>query len=156
GGLWPSHLAVHLDLRVLAFTLAASILTGIFFGLAPAFRGTRLDLTPALKESTSALAAGASPRRWLNLGSGLVVAQVALAILALSGAGLLVRTLENLKSINPGFDTRNILLFRLDPGLNGYDGPGSKKSKNLYSELLARLQTIPGVLSATYSFDDLL
>ena len=153
GGLWPSHLAVHLDLRVLVFALAASVLTGIFFGLAPAFRGTRLDLTPALKESTSALAAGASPRRWLNLGSGLVVAQVALAILALSGAGLLVRTLENLKSVNPGFDTRNILLFRLEPSLNGYSG---ERSKNLYSELLARLQAIPGVLSATYSFDDLL
>ena len=153
GGLWPSHLAVHLDLRVLVFALAASVLTGIFFGLAPAFRGTRLDLTPALKESTSALAVGASPRRWLNLGSGLVVAQVALAILALSGAGLLVRTLENLKSVNPGFDTRNILLFRLEPSLNGYSG---ERSKNLYSELLARLQAIPGVLSATYSFDDLL
>lgn len=153
GGLWPSHLAVHLDPRVLAFTVAASILTGILFGLAPAFRGTRLDLTPALKESPLALAAGATPRRWLNLGSGLVVAQVALASLALSGAGLLVRTLENLKSINPGFDTRNILLFRMDPSLNGYSG---ERSKTFYAELLARLQAIPGVLSATYSFDDLL
>ena len=56
GGLWPSHLAAHLDLRVLAFTAAASILTGILFGLAPAFRGMRLDLTPALKESLTALA----------------------------------------------------------------------------------------------------
>ena len=153
GGLWPSHLAVHLDLRVLVFTFAASIFTGIFFGLAPAFRGTRLDLTPALKESTSAFATGGSHRQWLNLGSSLVVAQVALAIFALSGAGLLVRTLENLKSINPGFDTRNILLFRLEPALNGYKGD---RSKNLYSELLARVQAIPGVLSATYSFDDLL
>ena len=153
GGLWPSHLAVHLDLRVLVFNLAASILTGIFFGLAPAFGGTRLDLTPALKQSTSALAAGASRSQWLNLGSGLVVAQVALAILALSGAGLLVRTLENLKSVNPGFETRNILLFRMEPSLNGYTG---ERSKNLYSELLARLQAMPGVLSATYSFDDLL
>jgi predicted permease len=82
-----------------------------------------------------------------------VIAQVALAILVLSGAGLLVRTLQNLKSINPGFDTRNLLLFRMDPSLNGYKGP---RSKNLYSELLARLQAIPGVRSATYSFDDLL
>jgi predicted permease len=153
GGLWPSHLAVHLDLRVLAFTAAASVLTGILFGLAPAFRGTRLDLTPALKESTSSFAAGASPRQRLNLGSGLVVAQVALAILALSGSGLLLRTLENLKSINPGFNTHNLLLFRLEPSLNGYTG---ERSKSLYSELLARMQAIPGVLSATYSFDDLL
>jgi predicted permease len=153
GGLWPSHLSVHLDLRVLAFTALASILTGILFGLAPAFRGLRLDLTPALKESATSSDGSASHRRWFNLGGSLVIAQVALAILVLSGAGLLVRTLQNLKSINPGFDTRNILLFRMDPALNGYNGP---RSKSLYSELLPRLEAIPGVLSATYSFDDLL
>jgi predicted permease len=153
GGLWPSHLAAHLDLRVLAFTAAASICTGVLFGLAPTFRGIRLDLTPALKESPAALATAASRSRFLSLGGTLVIAQVALAILVLSGAGLLVRTLQNLKSINPGFDTRNLLLFRMDPSLNGYKGP---RSKSLYSELLARIQAIPGVRSATYSFDDLL
>ena len=153
GGLWPSHLAAQLDLRVLAFTAAASICTGVLFGLAPTFRGIRLDLTPALKESPAALATAASRSRFLSLGGILVIAQVALAILVLSGAGLLVRTLQNLKSINPGFDTRNLLLFRMDPSLNGYKG---LRSKSLYSELLARIQAIPGVLSATYSFDDLL
>src|SRR5580704_3487443 len=153
GGLWPSHLAAHLDLRVLAFTAAASIFTGVLFGLAPTFRGIRLDLTPALKESPAALAMATSRSRFLSLGGTLVIAQVALAILVLSGAGLLVRTLQNLKSINPGFDTRNLLLFRMDPSLNGYKGP---RSKSLYAELLARVQAIPGVLSATYSFDDLL
>jgi predicted permease len=66
---------------------------------------------------------------------------------------LLVRTLENLESVNPGFDTRNILLFEMDPSLNGYTGA---RSQNLYSQLLARLEAIPGVLSATYSFDSLL
>jgi predicted permease len=153
GGLWPSHLNVHLDLRVLVFTVAASVLTGILFGLAPASRGMRLNLTPALKESLAAFASGASPRQRLNLGSGLVVAQVALAILALSGAGLLVRTLENLKSINPGFDTRNILLFTMDPSLNGYT---SRQTRSLYSQMLQRIEAIPGVVSATYSFDSLL
>jgi len=153
GGLWPSHLAAHLDLRVLAFTAAASIFTGVLFGLAPTFRSIRLDLTPTLKESPAALATAASRSRFLSLGGALVIAQVALAILVLSGAGLLVRTLQNLKSINPGFDTRNLLLFRMDPSLNGYKGP---RSKSLYSELLARIQAISGVLSATYSFDDLL
>jgi ABC-type lipoprotein release transport system permease subunit len=88
GGLWPSHLSVHLDLRVLAFTALASILTGILFGLAPAFRGLRLDLTPALKESATSSDGSASHRRWFNLGGSLVIAQVALAILVLSGAGL--------------------------------------------------------------------
>ncbi len=153
GGLWPSHLEVHLDLRILAFTTAASLLTGILFGLAPAFRGMRVDLTPALKESTAALASGALGRRWLNLGGSLVVAQVALSILVLSGAGLLVRTLENLKSIDPGFDTRNVLLFDLDPTLNGYT---DAKTRSLYSELQERLEAVPGVLSASYSFDSLL
>src|SRR5205807_1699300 len=153
GGLWPSHLAAQLDLRVLVFTVAASVFTGILFGLAPAFRGMRLDLTPALKESPAALATGASTRQWLNLGSGLVVAQVALAILALSGAGLLVRTLENLKSINPGFDTQNVLLFSIDPTLNGYT---DAQIYGLYSQLQQRLEGLPGVLLASYSFDPLL
>jgi predicted permease len=153
GGLWPSHLTVQLDLRVLVFTVAASVFTGILFGLAPVFRGMRLDLTPALKESPTARATGASTRQWLNLGSGLVISQVALAILALSGAGLLVRTLENLKSINPGFDTRNVLLFSIDPTLNGYT---DAQIYGLYSQLQQRLEGLPGVLLASYSFDPLL
>jgi len=153
GGLWPSHLAVHLNLRVLAITAAASVLTGILFGLAPAFRGTRLDLTPALKESPAALARGASRSRWLNLGSSLVIAQVALSVLVLAGAGLLVRTLKNLKNIDPGFDTGNVLLFDIDPSLNGYTGA---QTHSLYSQLLERIEALPGVLSATYSFDPLL
>lgn len=153
GGLWPSHLAVQLDLRVLMFTVAASVFTGILFSVAPAFRGIRLDLTPALKESPAALATGASTRQRLNLGCGLVVAQVALAILALSGAGLLVRTLENLKSINPGFDTRNVLLFSIDPTLNGYT---DEQIYGLHSQLQQRIEGLPGVLSDSYSFDPLL
>jgi predicted permease len=153
GGLWPSHLAVHLDLRVLVFTAAASVLTGILFGLAPVFRGMRLDLTPALKESPSALSSGTSRGRWLNVGSSLVIVQVALSVLVLAGAGLLVRTLENLESIDPGFNTRNLLLFDMDTSLNGYTGA---QTHGLYSQLLERLEALPGVLSATYSFDSLL
>src|SRR5437870_13054829 len=73
--------------------------------------------------------------------------------LPISGAGLLVRTLENLKSINPGFDTHNILLFTMDPSLNGYT---SAQTRSLYSQMLQRIEAIPGVVSATYSFDSLL
>jgi predicted permease len=153
GGSWPSNLAAHLDLRVLAFTALASVLTGVLFGLAPALRGIRLDLTPALKESTTSFAGRASSNRWLNLGGSLVIAQVALAILVLSGAGLLVRTLKNLKGINPGFDTHNLLLFNMDTTLNGYT---KQQSHTLYSQLLERLQALSGVLSATCSFDSLL
>ena len=152
GGLWPSRLSVHLDLRVLAFTGAVSILTGILFGLAPAFRGMRLDLTPALKESPTTLASGAS-HRWVSFGGSLVLVQVALSVIVLSGAGLLVRTLENLKSINPGFDTRNILLFAMDPTLNGYT---DAQTHGLFFQLQQRLEALPGVLSASYSFDPLL
>ena len=152
-GMWPSHLAVHLDLRVLAFTAAVSVLTGILFGLAPAFRGMRLDLTPALKKSLPALSSGASRSRWLHLSGSLVIAQVALSVLVLAGAGLLVRTLKNLKSIDPGFDTRNLLLFDVDTSLNGYT---KAQTHSLYSQLLQRIEALPGVLSATYSFDSLL
>src|SRR5690348_444749 len=110
-----------IDGRVLAFTFAAAVLTGIIFGLAPAFRGTRVDLTPALKEGAGSSAAdGRAGGRWLSLGNGLVVAQVALAVVVLVGAGLLVRTLENLRDVDPGFDTRNLLTFGLDPTLIGY------------------------------------
>jgi predicted permease len=153
GGLWPSHLPVHVDMRVLGFTVAVSVATGILFGIAPAIRGTRVDLTPSLKDSPARFLGAMSHSGWLNLGNCLVLAQVALAILVLSGAGLLVRTLRNLKGVNPGFDTRNILLFKIDPSLNGYTGG---QSKNLYDELLPRLDAIPGVLSATFSFDSLL
>jgi predicted permease len=151
GGLWPSHLLVHVDLRVLGFTAAVSVVTGIFFGLAPAIRGTHLDSTLSLGRVP--LSNARSRSGWLNLGGSLVIVQVALAIVALTGAGLLVRTLRNLKGVYPGFDTRDVLLFELDPTLNGYT---DAQSKNLYSELLPRLQSIPGVLSATYSFDSLL
>jgi predicted permease len=153
GGLWPAHLAVHLDLRIFAFTAVTAALTGILFGVVPALRGTSVELTPALKESTAAFASGASRGPWWNLGGGLVVAQVALSMLVLCGAGLLVRTLQNLKTIDPGFDTTNILLFGVDPTLNGYT---ETQSHNLYSQLQERLEALPGVLSATYSFDPLL
>jgi predicted permease len=153
GGFWPSHLAARLDLRILAFTTAISLLSGTLFGLAPAWRSLQLDLTPALKTNPASVARGTSRCRWLNLADSLVIAQVALAVLVLAGAGLLVRTLKKLKSIDPGFDTNNILLFKLDPSLNGYT---SAQSHSLYSQLLQRIEAVPGVVSATYSFDDLL
>ncbi|HEV2424757.1 MAG TPA: ABC transporter permease, partial [Terriglobia bacterium] len=142
------------DWRVLAFTVSASLLTGIFFGLAPALRSTRLDLTPALKENISSLPAGVAPGgRRLHLGSALVIAQVALSIVVLIGAGLLVRTLENLRNIDPGFDTQNILTFGIDPTLSGYKDAGIQ---GLYRDLQDRFSAIPGVTSASYSSDALL
>ena len=143
-----------IDGRVLLFTFAVAVLTGIIFGFAPAFRGTRLDLTPALKEGTKSSAAeGRTGGRWFNLGNGLVIAQVALAVVVLVGAGLLVRTLQNLRNVDPGFDTRNLLTFQLDPTLIGYKTP---QIAAFYRDLQQRIGAIPGVESVSYSNSTLL
>ena len=150
----PSTLNPTIDPRVLAFTAAVSILTGVLFGLAPAFRGMRIDLSPALKEGASSCVPQAhSSGRWLTPANTLVVAQVALTVIVLAGAGLLVRTLQNLKSVDPGFDTRNILTFRIDPMLIGYKGT---EVDSFYKNLQNRLAAIPGVTAVTYSFRPLL
>ncbi|MGC1107374.1 MAG: ABC transporter permease, partial [Candidatus Acidiferrales bacterium] len=144
----PFGFSPGIDGRVLAFTFAAAVLTGIIFGLAPAFRGTRVDLTPSLKEGTGSSAAEGRAGRWFSLGNGLVVAQVALAVVVLVGAGLLVRTLQNLKNVDPGFDTRNLLTFGLDPTLIGYKTP---QVDVFYRNLQERLAALPGVESVSYS-----
>jgi predicted permease len=141
------------DWRVLSFALGVSILTGIAFGLAPAFRSTRVDLAPALKENASTVPGSATRIGRFHLGTTLVVAQVALSVLVLIGAGLLVRTLENLRNINPGFDTHNVLLFEIDPTLLGYK---DAQIENLYRELRNQLAALPGVTSVSYSSDALL
>src|ERR1051326_8810523 len=145
----PFGFSPGIDGRVLLFTFAAAVLTGIIFGLAPAFRGTRVNLTPALKQGTGSSAAeGRSGRRWFSLGNGLVIGQVALAMVVLVGAGLLVRTLQNLRSVDPGFDTRNLLTFGLDPTLIGYKTP---QIDAFYRDLQQRIEAIPGVESVSYS-----
>src|SRR5256714_948736 len=150
----PFPFAVAPDWRVLLFTLAITFLTGILFGLAPSLRGSRVDLTPSLKESASSLpGAAAHTGRRFRLGDGLVVAQVALSMVVLVGAGLLVRTLRNLRGINPGFDAQNVLLFGLDPVLAGYS---DQQTQQLYSNLQQRFAALPGVISASYSEDALL
>lgn len=153
----PFGFVIAPDWRVLGFTIAVTFLTGILFGLAPALRSTRVDLTPALKETASSPPGGAHAGRaigkWFRLGDALVVAQVALSILVLVGAGLLVRTLRNLHEVNPGFDTQNILLFGLNPRLIGYK---PDQSAQLFRDLRERFAALPGVVSASYSGDALL
>ena len=145
--------AVEPDARLLAFTVLVCVLAGILPGLAPAFRGTRLDLTPALKESARTIPNLSHCGRRFSLGSTLVVAQVTLSMLVLAGAGLLVRTLANLKSINPGFDTRNLLLIAIDLKDNEYT---PQQAQNLYRELQARFSTLPGATNVSYSSGALL
>ena len=142
------------DWRVLSFTAALTLATGLLSGLAPALRGLRGDLTPSLRENASS-SSGAAPQagRRLRLGDALVVAQVALSIVVLVGAGLLVRTLQKLQSIDPGFDAQNILLFGINPNLAGYN---DRQTSQLYRQLQERFASLPGVVSASYSESALL
>jgi len=143
-------LHVSPDPHVLGFTAIVAVVTGILFGLAPALRGTRLDLTRALKDSAGSMFGGVRRIGGLHLGLGkaLVVSQVAVSLLLLIGAGLFVRTLENLQKENLGFDRRNLLLFGIDPTQNGYKG---QRLVRFYEELQRRLQAIAGVRSASLS-----
>jgi len=138
-----------LDWRVLAFTFVVSVLTGLLFGMAPAWRATRVDLTPALKD------AGRSSAGYSRSGFGksLVVTQVALSLLLLIGAGLFLRTLRNLQHVAPGFNVQNLLLFRADPRLSGYQG---ERLKGLYQRMFERIEAVPGVRSVTFSRHPLL
>ena len=141
GGSGMRALEPQLDLRVLAFTFALSLLTGLIFGMAPAWRSTKLDLTPTLKDSGR----GSSASNRSLLSRGLVVLQVALSLLLLIGAGLFVRTLVNLKRVDPGFNTKKLLLFSIQPILNGYK---DEKLAQLYQQLSERLETVASKGSA--------
>ena len=149
GGRQMSALTPELDLRVLAFTLGLSLLTGIIFGLVPAMRATRVDLTPALKDSGRG--SSASARSWLS--KSLVVVQVSVSVLLLIGALLLVKSLRNLKNVEPGFNANNLLLFNVDPSLIGYK---EDRLVDLYQQMFARLEAAPGVQAVTFSRHPLL
>jgi predicted permease len=142
----PPPMAFRVDLRMdgraLGFTLMLSILTGVIFGLAPAWAATKPDLVPALKDEP-----GTSGRRqWFSLRNSLVVAQVALSLVLLICAGLFIRSLRNSQSIDPGFDTSNGLVMTLDLGMLGYD---KERGQQFYQRLAERLAATPGVRSTT-------
>jgi len=150
----PLGFATGIDMRVLGFTIAVSLLTGILFGTVPAFRSARINLTPTLKNGEGSSASlGHGRGKWFSMSNALVVAQVALAIVLLVGAGLLVRTLQNLRSIDIGFDSHNILIFSINPELAGYK---SAQVDSFYRDLQGRLSETPGVKSASYSMGPLL
>jgi predicted permease len=131
------------DLRILLFTLCLTVVTGLVFGLVPALRASRPDLATTLKDAVGSIAGHSGS---LFLRKGLVTAQVALSFLLLFGAGLFVRSLQNLKATDTGFrDVDNLVTFQLDPALSGYDQP---RGQHFYQELLENLRAIPGVRSA--------
>ncbi len=139
-----------IDWRVLSFTLLIALATGLLFGLAPAIQATKTDVTPALKETRSSVVRVRRRRFGLRFGLShiLVVSQIAISLLLVVGAGLFVRSLAKLHSVNLGFNSENILIFNLDAGKAGYKGAASK---NFYADLRERFLTIPGVRAATLS-----
>jgi predicted permease len=138
------------DLRILAFTLVLTLATGVVFGLLPALRASRPDLSNTLKNTVGAVAgAGGS----LFLRKGLVVAQVALSFLLLFGAGLFVRSLQNLQTTDTGIALDNLVTFQLSPALNGYD---QQRGTLLYRDLLERLRSAPGITAAGHAAVSLL
>jgi predicted permease len=130
-------LAVRPDTRVLAFASLVSLLACLLFSLAPAIQATRLSVQPALAE----IRAG----RW-RLGKGLIVAQVAISLLLLIGAGLFGRSLLNMYSLDAGFDRRGVLLFSVNTAKAGYKG---RRVRDLQERILTELKTLPGVSSAS-------
>ncbi len=130
------------DIRILGFTLALTFLTGIVFGLLPALRASRPDPWSTLKDTMGSIAGTGGS---LFLRKGLVTAQVALSFLLLFGAGLFVRSLQNLQGTDTGVALDNLITFQLSPALNGYDG---QRAGLFYESLLERLNSAPGVTSA--------
>ncbi|MGH9612585.1 MAG: ADOP family duplicated permease, partial [Bryobacteraceae bacterium] len=141
----PIPLDVHPDARILAFTAAISILTGLLFGLAPALRATGVDVNSTLKESSRGVIGG---RGRMGLGKALVISQVAISLLLLIGAGLFVRTLRNLETVDLGYPRDHLLLIGVDPTSAGYKGA---QLGPVYRRILERFQTIPGVKAVTLS-----
>jgi predicted permease len=130
------------DGRVLLFALAVSLLTGVLFGLVPAWQTARPALLSSIKEEGGTVASAGHVR----LRKGLVVAQVALSLLLLVGAGLFVRSLWNLRTLDPGFRVEGVTTFSLDPTLSGYS---DAQSRQLFKELLESIGHQPSVLQAS-------
>ncbi len=143
GGSAPPLLDARLDWRVLAFTISLSLLTGLVFGLLPAWQSSKPNLTVALKEEAGSGGVGSVRVR---LRSALVLAQIALALVVLVCAGLCVRSLRNLQRIDAGFEAARVLVVGLDVSLNGYT---EEQGRQFYTALLERVSALPGVEAAT-------
>ena len=137
-----------LDWRVFGFLSGVSMLTGIAFGLLPALRATRVDLAGAIKQRSGSIVGSRSV-----LSKGLIVLQVAMSPVLLVGAGLFLRTLESLKRVDVGFDSRNLLIFNVNPRVSGYD---LDRASRLFGQILERMPSVPGVTSAALTRTPLL
>jgi predicted permease len=140
----PAVLDLPLDGRVLGFTIAVAAATAVLFGLAPAVRATRINLTAEFQGGARLLGDGGRSR----LRQVLMVVQIALSLVLLVGAGLFVRTLRNLEHVNPGFNAQHLAVFRIDGSAAGYR---QEPFDSLTARLQKRLEQIPGVSAATFS-----
>jgi predicted permease len=157
---WGVHLLVRIfgsdtalplspDIPVLTFTFTVSVLTGVLFGLVPALRTLKVQVSPALKDAARAT----SETRWhFGWGKGLIAGQVTLSLLVLFAAGLLLRSLQKLMTQDFGYERAHLIVARLDPTAGGYD---SARMKPLAGQLVARLASTPGVRAVTYSTNGL-
>ena len=141
-GRLPVALSLGPDFRVLGFAVIVSLVAGILFGLAPALQLTRSAVTPALKAQANL----SGLRGSLAFRKILTVAQVALSLLLLEGAGLFMRTLANLKAVDIGYDRENVLLLELVPLLNGYT---DEQSTRFFEQTIERVNQLPSVRSAS-------
>jgi putative ABC transport system permease protein len=140
----PRALQVGLDWRVLTFTLVVSMLTGIIFGLVPALHSSKTELTESLKEGGRG-GSGQGARR-NRIRGGLVVTELAIAVVLLVGAGLLIQSLWRLRQVSPGFQSQNLLTFVV--GIPEVRYPTEKQAQ-FYHDLVARVESLPGVSSAS-------
>lgn len=136
----PLAIDLQLDYRVLAFTCVVSLLTGVLFGLLPAWQATKVDLLPALKDET---ASGGLRRSWWK--GGLIVLQVALSLVLLVGGGLMLRALQRAQSLDLGFEPKGAVEVSFDLRLQGYD---EARGQEFQKRLLERARALPGVRAA--------
>jgi predicted permease len=141
----PLNVDLSADWRVLGFTVMVSLLTGVLFGLAPAWKASKPEITPALKDAAPGLA---SHRSWLS--RGLIMAQVAMSMLTLIAAGLIVRSLTRAQKIDLGFNPYNAVVMSFDLSLQGYD---RARGEQFYRRLLERVAALPGARAAAVTSD---
>jgi predicted permease len=140
----PHLISGSIDYRILVFNFALSLLTGLLFGLVPALRSTKPSLAPTLKDQVGAVVGGGSMR----LRKGLVIAQVTVSILLLVGAGLFIRSLRNLRLLDLGLKTENLIAFNVAPTLSGYT---PVRTKQFDKQLLDRASALPGISSMAFA-----
>jgi predicted permease len=148
-GPFAIQLSLHPDARILAFTFAVATLAAILFGLVPALRATRIDLSPVLKSGASGSTAEALHHRF-PVAKILIVAQVAVSLVLLVAAGLFVHSLQRLNGVSLGFNSSRLIVFAVRPAPAGYKDAAIPL---LYQDLIEKFKTVPGVSGVTLSGD---